>query len=138
LFRKGISVNRDPDDNKSGSENQPRESATEGGTSAAAEAVAGVNLDDLGDLGPRVPVETGTSESNESQALAEAVRRALREGAINSWLDIQVEVADSVVRLHGRVEYYEDAEAAEAVASGVPGVRYVQDDLVIANMPSEG
>jgi osmotically-inducible protein OsmY len=125
-------MNREPAPNSSGAANQP---------SAADDAVAGVNLDDLGDLGPKVPVETSTSEpnqSNESEALAETVRHALKEDAMTYWLlEIKVEVVDGVVRLHGQVDYYEDAEAAEAVASRVPGVRYVQDDLAIARMQSD-
>jgi osmotically-inducible protein OsmY len=124
-------MNRDPVSNKSEAANQ---------ASAADDAVAGVNLDDLGDLGPRVPVETGSSDSsqsNQSEALAEAVRHALKEDAMTYWLDIKVEVVDGVVRLHGRVDYYEDAEAAEAVASRAVGVRYVQDDLTIERMQSD-
>jgi hypothetical protein len=128
-------VNREPAHNESGSEDQPRVDSAEDRVRAADEAVAGVNLDDLGDLGPRAPLETGRSESNEHEALAEAVRRALKEDPTTNWLDIQVEVVDDVARLHGRVGYYEDAEAAEAVASRVPGVRYVQDDMEIEREP---
>jgi len=124
-------VNRESAHDQSGAENQPRVDSAEDGERAADEAVAGVNLDDLSDLGPRAPGETGTSESKESEALAEAVRRALADDAMTNWLQIQVEVADGVVRLLGRVGYYEDAEAAETVASQVPGVRYVQDELEI-------
>jgi len=66
------------------------------------------------------------------------VRHALEEDTMTNWLHIQVEVVDDVVRLLGRVGYYEDAEAAEAVASRVPGVRYVQDDLEIETMKGTG
>ena len=128
-------MNREPGQNESGAVNQPRANERDDAVTAADDAVAGVNLDDLADLGPRAPAETDTSAS---EALAEAVRRALKEGAMTYWLDIKVEVVDGVVRLHGRVDYYEDAEAAEAVASRVPGVRYVQDDLAIERIHSEG
>ena len=97
--------------------------------------VAGVNLDDLDDLGAGVPVETSESAS---ARLAEAVRSALQEDLPTVGQDIEVEVVDGVVRLHGRVAYLEDAEAAEAVSSQVPGVRYVQDDLDIEPMIDEG
>ena len=71
------------------------------------------------------------------EALAEAVRRELREDAATTALDIEVEVWDRVAHLRGVVAGPEDAEAAEAVAARVPGVAEVADDLVIADAGSE-
>jgi osmotically-inducible protein OsmY len=67
------------------------------------------------------------------EALAEAVRRELREDAATTALDIEVEIWDRVAHLRGAIAGPEDAEAAEAVAARVPGVAEVADDLVIAD-----
>jgi hypothetical protein len=71
------------------------------------------------------------------EALAEAVRRELREDAATTALDIEVDVWDRVAHLRGVVAGLEDVEAAEAVASRIPGVAEVADDLVIAPAGSE-
>jgi osmotically-inducible protein OsmY len=65
------------------------------------------------------------------EALADAVRRELREDAATTALEIEVEVWDSVAHLRGVVVGPEDAEAAEAVAARVPGLAEVADDLEI-------
>jgi osmotically-inducible protein OsmY len=67
------------------------------------------------------------------EALADAVRRELREDAATTAMSIQVEVWDRVAHLSGVVAGPEDAEAAEAVAARVPGLAEVADDLVIAS-----
>ena len=45
---------------------------------------------------------------------------------------IEVAVSNGVVRLRGRVQSLEEAEAAEAVAARVPGVREVVEELEVA------
>jgi osmotically-inducible protein OsmY len=65
------------------------------------------------------------------EALADAVRRELREDGATSDLEILVVVRQGVVHLRGRVAGLEDAENAEAVAARVPGVREVEEELEV-------
>jgi osmotically-inducible protein OsmY len=62
------------------------------------------------------------------EAIADAVRRELREDAETTGLSLTVHVVNGVVRLRGRVADLTDAEDAEEVASRVPGVREVIDE----------
>jgi len=66
------------------------------------------------------------------EALADAIRRELREDASTTALDLTVEVHDGVVMLLGNVPGPEDAEAAETVAAHVPGVQDVVDMLDVS------
>ena len=59
------------------------------------------------------------------EALAEAVRRELREDATTSHLRLAVDVRRGVVYLRGQAEDVEDEDNAAYVASCVPGVRDV-------------
>ena len=68
------------------------------------------------------------------EALADAVRRELREDAATSDLSIVVAVRQGVAHLRGRVADLEDAENAEAVAARVPGVREVVEELEVSNV----
>jgi osmotically-inducible protein OsmY len=68
------------------------------------------------------------------EALADAIRRELREDALTTDLQIDVQVENGVAHLRGRVAGLEDAEAAQEVASQVPGVRDVIDELDVADM----
>jgi osmotically-inducible protein OsmY len=68
------------------------------------------------------------------EALAEAVRRELREDASTTDLRINVVVRNGVVRLRGRVAGIEDVENAEAVAGNVPGVRDVVEELEVPGL----
>jgi osmotically-inducible protein OsmY len=72
------------------------------------------------------------------EALAEAIRRELREDAATTALNIDVEVRDGVAHLSGVVAGPEDAEAAEAVAARVPGLAEIADDLVIQSSTPRG
>ena len=63
------------------------------------------------------------------EALAEAVRRELREDAATTALEVRVTVRNGVVHLRGVVSDLVDAENAEAVAAGVPGVLDVVEEL---------
>jgi osmotically-inducible protein OsmY len=65
------------------------------------------------------------------EAIADAVRRELREDAATTALPIEVEVWDRVAHLRGVVAGPEDVDAAEAVAARVPGVAEIADDLEV-------
>lgn len=68
------------------------------------------------------------------EALAEAIRRELRRDAATTDLTIAVTVRRGVARLRGTVATLEDAENAEAVASQVPGLREVVEELEVAGL----
>lgn len=68
------------------------------------------------------------------EALADAIRRELREDASTTDLQIQVRVVRGVAHLRGTVPSLEDAENAEAVASDVPGVIEVDEDLDVQGL----
>lgn len=68
------------------------------------------------------------------EALADAITRELREDATTTQLTIDVRVDRGVARLRGRVADLTDAENAESVASRVPGVRDVIEELDVATM----
>lgn len=63
--------------------------------------------------------------------IEERVRFALASDAYTSDLNIEVEVADGVVSLHGMVRSIEDIEQAEQVVGSVQGVEEVEEDLEI-------
>jgi hypothetical protein len=63
--------------------------------------------------------------------IAEQVRYALATDGYTSDLNIEVEVADGVVYLHGKVRSLEDIEQAEQIAGSVVGVDEVEEDLEI-------
>jgi osmotically-inducible protein OsmY len=65
------------------------------------------------------------------EAIADAVRRELREDAETTGLSLTVHVVNGVVRLRGRVADLTDAEDAEEVAGRVPGVREVIDETTV-------
>ncbi len=63
--------------------------------------------------------------------IAEQVRYALAADAYTAELNIEVEVRDGVVYLHGNVTSLDDIEQAEQVAGEVEGVQDVEEDLEI-------
>jgi osmotically-inducible protein OsmY len=65
------------------------------------------------------------------EALADAIRRELREDASTTDLPIAVVVRNRVARLRGRVTGVEDVENAEAVAGRVPGLLEVIEELEV-------
>jgi osmotically-inducible protein OsmY len=67
------------------------------------------------------------------EALADAIRRALRRDAATTDLRFRVEVDQGVARLRGVVPGLEDADNAESVAARVPGVREVLEELEVAD-----
>jgi len=97
-------------------------------TRGQAEILGGFALSALDD----VSVEPSTFEvALGDEAIADAVRRELREDAATTALAIEVEVCDRVAHLRGVVAGPEDVDAAEAVAARVPGVAEIADDLEI-------
>lgn len=68
------------------------------------------------------------------EAIADAVRRELREDAETTGLSLTVEVENGVVRLRGTVADLTDAEDAEEVANRVPGVREVVDETEVPGL----
>jgi hypothetical protein len=68
------------------------------------------------------------------EAIADAIRRELREDAATADLRVQVRVDQGVVHLHGTVPTLEDAESAEEVAARVPGVVEVIEQLEVVGL----
>ncbi len=68
------------------------------------------------------------------EALADAIRRELREDATTTDLPIRVVVRNAVAHLRGRVPGIEDVENAEEVAGRVPGVLEVIEELEVAEL----
>ncbi len=66
------------------------------------------------------------------EALADAIRRELREDALTTDLQVDVVVERGVAVLRGIVPDVEDAEDAEEVANRVPGVLEVIDEIRVA------
>jgi osmotically-inducible protein OsmY len=97
------------------------------------------NVDVLGGFAPDAMAEMGVDPSVEDnlpgdEALADAVSRELREDALTTILRIEVVVEEGIAHLRGTVPTLDDAESAEAVASRVPGVREVSEELDVAEM----
>jgi hypothetical protein len=65
------------------------------------------------------------------EAIRDHVLRELREDSETTALTIEVEVANGIVELSGLVDDILDAEAAEAVAARVEGVREVREQLTL-------
>ncbi len=65
------------------------------------------------------------------EAIADAVRRELREDSATTALPLYVEVRRGVVHLRGTVPGPEDAENAESIAWEVPGVVDVRDEMEV-------
>jgi hypothetical protein len=80
------------------------------------------------------PIDTEDAPArlqNNDDELAEQVRFALSSDSYTGDLNIEVDVEDGIVYLHGKVGSLEDVEQAEQVAGSVPGVVDVEEDLEI-------
>jgi osmotically-inducible protein OsmY len=97
-------------------------------TDARGEAVVlgGFGISATDDVGTDVLVD---DHGYGDEAIADAVRRELREDAATTDLRVRVVVRDGVVHLHGAVPDLNDADAAEEVASRVTGVREIREEL---------
>jgi hypothetical protein len=80
-----------------------------------------------------IPASTLDNQPGD-EALADAITRELREDASTTQLTIDVQVDRGVARLRGRVTDLTDAENAESVASRVPGVRDVIEELDVSSL----
>jgi osmotically-inducible protein OsmY len=91
------------------------------------------NLDIIGGWTPTSDSDLSVNPSYEDnlpgdEALAEAIERELHEDALTTDLELDVSVENGVARLRGQVRGPEDADAAQDVASRIPGVRDVVDE----------
>ncbi len=68
------------------------------------------------------------------EAIADAIRRELREDAATTALQVEVLVRNGVAYLRGTVPTVDDAEEAEEVAARVPGAREVIEELDIPGL----
>ncbi len=80
------------------------------------------------------PLPSASDGKLGDEAIEDAVRAALRRDATTTSLEIEVLVRDGVAHLRGRVSDLDDAENAESVASRVPGVREVMEELEVAEV----
>jgi len=94
------------------------------------EVVGGFAESSMDDETLEPPPVTGVRRGDEE--IADDVRRELRQDSSTTDLKIRVSVLDGVAYLHGSVPSLEDVVAAEEVASRVPGVVEVHEDLSIA------
>ena len=103
------------------------------GTNARGEATV---LGGFGTEDDDEPTLERSAEDNQpgDEALADAIRQELREDAATADLSILVAVRRGVAHLRGQVPGPEDAENAEEVASRVPGVREVVEELDVASL----
>jgi osmotically-inducible protein OsmY len=82
-----------------------------------------------------VSVERSASDRRPGdEAIADAVRQELAEDASTADLTIFVAVRNGVVHLRGQVPDLDDADNAEAVASRVPGIVEVLEELDVSNV----
>ena len=80
---------------------------------------------------PTEPVDEPLRLQLNEDEIAGRVRYALATDAYTADLNIEVEVEDGVVYLHGTVGSLDDIEQAEQIAGSVPGVVDVEEDLEI-------
>ncbi len=79
-----------------------------------------------------IDVERSSDGTIGDEAIVEAVLRELRQDAATTAMRLDVTVIQGVVRLRGSVQDVVDAENAEEVASRVPGVIEVVEELKVA------
>ena len=95
------------------------------------EVIGGFQSDSLEHLTPERSALDGQFGD---EAIADAVRLALREDSSTTAMELHVAVENRIVRLRGTVADIEDVENAEAVASMVPGVLEVREELRVEGM----
>jgi len=92
----------------------------------------------LGGFSPDATSERSPLRSSDGQigdeAVADAVRAALRQDATTTDLQVDVAVEGGIVRLFGTVPGMEDVDNAESVAERVPGVVDVVEELQVAGV----
>lgn len=80
------------------------------------------------------PIPSASDGKLGDEAIEDAVRAALRRDAATTDLQIEVLVRNGVAHLRGRVSDLDDADNAEDVASRVPGVREVVEELDVVEI----
>jgi hypothetical protein len=80
---------------------------------------------------PSEPEDDPNRVQSNDDEIAERVRYTLAADAYTADLNIDVEVENGVVYLHGKVGSLDDIEQAEQLAGSVPGVEDVEEDLEI-------
>ena len=78
-----------------------------------------------------VEVEASVEGDIADEAIVDAVVRELREDAATAGLNVRVTCRRGVVRLRGAVPTLDDADDAAEVASRIPGVSEVREDLEV-------
>lgn len=91
------------------------------------EVVGGFSSTSMDDVEESSAPTSGVARGDEE--IADDVRRELSEDALTADLRIRVTVRDGVAYLRGSVSSLDDASAAEEVASRVPGVVEVREEL---------
>ena len=82
-----------------------------------------------------VEVDASTIDAEPGdEALADAVRRELREDALTSHLRLDIQVRRGVVFLRGKADAIEETDDAADVASRVPGVKSVVEQIATPEM----
>lgn len=82
----------------------------------------------------RVTLHSASDGQLGDEAIADAIRLALRQDSSTTDLQIDVSVEQGIARLRGTVPGLEDVDNAEAVAGRVPGVVDVVEELQIAEL----
>lgn len=96
------------------------------------EIIGGLQTDSMDDL----TVERSALDGRHGdEAIADAIRRELREDAATTGLEIDVVVESGVVHLRGEVPLLDDTDNAAEVASRVQGVVEVLDELEVNSLP---
>ncbi len=84
---------------------------------------------------------SGTSRSTgtyiDDKTISAKVKTGLATNEDTSALDVDVETYRGVVQLSGFVDSEKSKEAAEKVASGVPGVKGVENNLIVRSKKSQ-
>lgn len=105
----------------------PTDPVLEPGALSQPKLVGGFGSTSMDDIAVAKPTTGGTGD----EALADAIRRELREDAATTHLRVRVEVNEGVVTLRGTVDDLQDAESAVEVADRVPGIIEVVDELEV-------
>ena len=107
----------------------PTDPPLRAGTLQNAEVLSGFSITSLEE--PSEPEDEPARLQLNDDEIAQRVRYALLTDAYTSDLNIEVEVEDGTVFLHGAVGSLDDVEQAEQIAGSVPGVIEVEEDLEI-------
>lgn len=94
------------------------------------EVIGGLQLSSM----DSIEVDRSSDGTIGDEAIADAIRRELREDSATTALEVDVDVYRGIARLRGLVQDLDDAENAEEVAARVPGVIEVREELDVESM----